>query len=241
MTRSSSCPSVFALQRFTLAGEDRGGDIGAHVSSCPDCQALARQHEQWGAEYISSPAARSLGQRLAELEGARSPQRDGSTRAKWAWLGSLAAAAALALTVTLSGDPHVSSDDAEVELLRPKGGAQLSLWVGDEGRVQSELDEGAVLSPGDRVQVVFGGTDQGFVAVFVTTPAGQLIRVHPATGVWAAALEPGAPAPLGPSFRLDEETGRYEVTVYFAETKFPTAPLVDPRGLVLTRRFEVRR
>jgi hypothetical protein len=147
------------------------------------------------------------------------------------------------------GKPDEAGSDGPLESLSPKGGVQLALFLGDEGQAGIQLGEAAVLSPGKRVQPTFAAPKSGFVALLLTTPAGVVVPLYPAGREQSAPLEAGAPAPLGPSFRLDEEVGTYRVTAYFSESSFSTKALVRrPKsekssfaGVVSTRKFEVRR
>jgi hypothetical protein len=137
-----------------------------------------------------------------------------------------------------------------MESLISKGGVQLTLWVGDEGEAGVQLGGSAVLRPGKRVQPTFAAPKSGFVALLLRTPAGVVVPLYPVGREQSAPLEAGPPAPLGPSFRLDEEAGTYQVTAYFSESIFSTKGLlvqhskpedVSFAGVVSTRKFEVQR
>jgi len=253
MTRPSLCPSRFALERFALAGEDPERSVAAHLSSCAACRSRVSELQELGQAYMSTPQALALRQALDAADANQASRRDRPSPAPWLWGGGLAAAAGLMLVVTLiSRGPSTGElrGSPQGEDLVPKGAAQLALWVGDEGHADAALGDASILHPGARVQPVFGAPTTGFVALLLTTPAGEVIQVHPAGGLDAAPVHAGAPAPLGPSFRLDDEVGAYRVTAYFAEKPFPTAGLSkadSPQGMVafsgrvLVRRFEVRR
>lgn len=259
MNRFAACPTSFALMRFALCPEEEPADsIASHVLTCAACQRAIAEHRALGQSYMSSPAARRLSQHLDELESRAPTRARPALRPLWAWSGALAAAASLALVVSVAsqhldlaqGDPPAAEPVGEpAALLSPKGQAQLSLWVGDEGVTPTVLGEAAVLRPADRIQPVFASPSQGFVALLLTTPAGQIIKLYPGDQEQSAPWAAQPPAPLGPSFRLDEERGSYRVTAYFSESTFTTTELLtgDPEGhaasfsgLVLVHRFEVR-
>ncbi len=264
MNHQSGCPSSFTLMRFALTREEPEAGLQAHVTTCPLCQEAIARERALGQSYMSSPAAQALRRQLDDMDR-RDATRTRPPRARvWAWSGGLAAAASLLLVVSLasrdggftSGDltgsgsgvrPKPSSSAGTA--LTPKGGPHLSLWIGEGEETSVELGEAPVLRPGQRVQPVFGTPTAGFVALFVTTPGGQVRQIYPASGAESAPLPAQPPGPLGPSFRLDEETGRYAVRIYFADSSFATEELSAHAlpekapsfaGLVLTRSFEVR-
>jgi|GEM_PF-3024717 len=261
MSRTSSCPSRLALERAGLSGEDPGGHVAAHLASCDVCRSLAQEQRAWGEAYMSSPAARALKQRLDDLDADRSKRPDRSGVWAWAAGGSLAAVATSMLVLTLTsrppssqqGRPRTSGHElggGQVDVLSPKGTAALSLWVGDGDQAGVELGATPILHPGDRVQPAFGAPDSGFVALLMTTPAGARIQVYPAGKEQAGPVQAQALAPLGPSFRLDDELGPYLVVAYFSDQAFSTTALLAQgsrpdhksfAGLVLVRPFEVRR
>lgn len=258
MTPSGTCPSRLALQRFASGEPDPESRVAAHLPLCNDCQRRVREYEEWGRAYVDSPAAHSLRQRLGDLE-AKAASRPGRTGSRlWAWGGALAAAAALALVLSVgprdpSGarlDPALAGEEGgQVDALSPKGAAQLVLWLGDEGQTSQRVGESSILHPGDRLQPGFGAPGRGFVALVLITPSGEAMQLHPLGQPQGAPLEARAPAPLGPSFRLDEELGAYRLVAYFSESGFSTVPLVARgsddaaafSGLVLLHRFEVAR
>ena len=256
MTRSSSCPSRFALERFALTGEDPERSVAAHLASCGDCRMRVSELQEQGQAYMSSPVALALRRKLDLADPAAPSRRERPRTAAWFWGGGLAAAAVLLLLVTsalrepvgeLPGGVHGATDG--VEDLTPKGAIEFGLWVGEEGHVDAALGESPVLHPGTRVQPVFGSPRKGYLALLLTTPGGEVIRLHPASSPDAAPVEAGPLASVGPSFRLDEEVGPYRVTAYFSETGFSVADLGQSAGQdeasfpghVLERRFEVGR
>lgn len=268
MTESSPCPSSFALQRFALrreegspeeAGPEEGklektGDaVRRHVSGCAACQRVISEHQAQGDAYMSSPSADALRQKLKGMEdgAARRTGRAGPP-VFWAWGGALAVAASVALVLSTAGREGIDelSSADPIESLTAKGSAQLTLWAVDEEETGVQLGEAAVLSPGKRVQPMFAAPSDGFVALVLTTPAGVVVPLVPAGREQSAPVVAGSPAPLGPSFRLDEEVGTYRVTAYFSESSFSTKglPVQHPKpeqssfaGTVSTRKFEVRR
>jgi hypothetical protein len=261
MTESSSCPSSFARLRFALDPQEVDDGVAQHVAECADCQRLVAEQQAQGDAYMSSPSADALRRQLSDLdEGAVARTGRAGPAPVWAWGGALAAAASLALVFSLAGRdeimdegpmsrPDEPSSGGPTESLRPKGGAQLTLWAGDEGEAGIQLGDSAVLRPGDRVQPTFAAPNNGFVALVLTTPAGVLVPLYPAGREQSAPLQAGPPAALGPSFRLDEEVGTYRVSAYFSESSFSTKKLQVQHakdeaafaGVVSTRKFEVRR
>lgn len=261
MTASSSCPSSLVLLRLALCPEEAEESIAQHVSGCADCRRRVAEQKAQGDAYASSPSADALRQQLKDLDDreVRPDRRAGPP--VWAWGGALAAAASLALFFSGAGQEGIVSEQhsvglpdepsfsAPLEPLSPKGGAQLGLWIEDGAEASVPLSESAVLHPGQCVQPTFGAPKSGFVALLLTTPAGVVVPLHPAGREHSAPLPAGPPVPLGPSFRLDEEVGTYQVTAYFSKASFSTKDLLaqDPKregsfaGVVSTRKFEVRR
>lgn len=256
---ANDCPSSWALQRFALCPRESDEVTAKHVATCARCQEFVAQLQAEGASYMSSPAADALQQRLVGLEAEGRPPSVGRGPRVWAWGGALAAAACLALFFSTSttertvGHPQVSILHGPLheqwDPLTPKGTAQLALWVGDQGEAQVELAESAVLHSGERVQPVFSAPKDGFVALLLTLPSGERIQLYPAELQQSAPVQASPRAPLGPSFRLDDEVGSYRVAAYFAESTFSTQVLLatdsaheEPtfQGLVLVRRFEVK-
>lgn len=239
----TGCPPAWALQRYAACPEEAEAGTAEHVAVCPRCQDFVAERRAEGAAYMRSPAADALRQRLAQAEGAKAVVV--RPRA-WAWGGVLAAAAAVAISFSSAGPEQADSDPRAVDGLNPKGMAQLALFVGDEGQAPSELEAPATLLPGTRLQPAFSAPKAGFVALVLTSPAGERVRLYPAGQEQSAPVEAGPSTPLGPSFRLDDEVGRYRVTAYFADESFPTQPLLGAaperfHGVVLTREFAVQR
>lgn len=262
MTASSTCPSSFALLRLATCPEEGDAHVAQHVAGCAACQRIVDEQEAQGDMYMSSPNADALKQQLSGLDEAAAPRsgRAGPSPV-WAWSGALAAAASLVLVFTMAGregiiggkpvsQPEEASFGEPTESLTPKGSVQLALWAGDEGEASLQLSESAVLGPGQRVQPTFAAPKKGFVALVLTTPAGVVVPLYPAGREQSAPVEAGPLAPLGPSFRLDEEVGIYRVTAYYSASVFSTKGLlvrhpkpedVSFSGVVSSQKFEVRR
>lgn len=259
MNEASDCPSSWALQRFALCPQESDETTAKHVATCARCQEFVAQRQAEGASYMSSPAADALQRRLVGLEAEGQPHSGAPGPRLWVWGGALAAAASLALFFSTSGTerngqhPQVSvppdPPHEQLDPLMPKGTAQLALWVGDQGEAQVELAESAVLHSGERVQPVFSAPRDGFIALLLTLPSGERVQLYPAELQQSAPVQASPRAPLGPSFRLDDEVGSYRVAAYFAEASFSTQALLvtdsaheEPtfHGLVLVRRFEVK-
>lgn len=259
MTDTSSCPSSFALQRFALCPDEASESVEQHVGGCTTCQHFVREQRAQGDAYMNSPRAEALRQ---ALDTATERRTDGGSSSVWAWSGALAVAASLALVLSLTGlegilgggqtvstTDDVDSVEPNGDALQPKGSVQLALWVEDETKAGIQLGEPALLRPGQRVQPTFGAADDGFVALLLTTPGGVVVPLYPAGREQSAPYKAGPSAPLGPSFRLDDEVGAYRVTAYFAASSFSTKELQsgEPKpearsfsGVISTRKFEVR-
>lgn len=170
-------------------------------------------------------------------------------RVAWAWGGALAAAASLLFFFSTSGPSPQDVEPSAPDVLTPKGTAELTLWIEDEQGEAKRLPEAAVLKPGARVQAMFTAPGPGFVALLIASPSEEQTQLYPVDGDQSAHVAAGSGTPIGPSFRVDEETGRYRITAYFSEEGFSTRSLLTEEGAhktlpftgqILTHNFEVQ-
>jgi hypothetical protein len=194
MTKPSSCPSEFALERWRfgeLAASEEERQLVTHVASCPTCR--ARQ-----AELAASEQPR-LDTEQIWVRSSGPPVRKPWWSAR-RWQGAVLAAAAVALLIFL---PRPKTPDTLT-----KGAAwQLAVIAkARDGRVL-RVDPGASLSPGDQLRFeVATSWPRGDVALVMLDSAGKVTQLAPA-GEGAVSVAGGKRTLLDEAVELDGVLG----------------------------------
>jgi hypothetical protein len=217
-----TCPSSWALERILLDEAGVAADVRAHSESCELCQAELERRRQVGSEFMTSSAAREL---ASKLVGERPPR-------KVAPLWGLAAMAALAVVGAISLLPRAR--DPVVSDLTPKGESQLGLWVERSGANVLLTEPVPELQVGDRLQAEVATQRASWLVLLLVDPSGDVVPIV-GEGGGAMRVEAGSPGALGPSFRLDDERGRYRLLLFRAEGPFEVE--VARRSAVSGERF----
>lgn len=146
--------------------------------------------------------------------------------------GALAAALVLAVVRSGGADGGLSpSDDiAAMASIRTKGGASSGLFVQDARGVRA-LDTtgaaagaaGALVHPGDTLQVAVTSSSPVFVAVLSHDAQGQVSRYVVAADDALVAVAPGRNVPLPGATVLDDVLGNETVAVFLCERATVTA------------------
>lgn len=188
--------SNFALDRLIAGTGDvaMNAKVKAHLEHCSSCRERHRTLEEDRARFAPDAALLERLAGPAQAEAKVIPFR-ARARLVQGLVPALAAAALLFVVTRRPGDETAT-----------KGGAIYEVFVKDANGTRA-VTRGAVVHPGDVVQVTRTGTSAGFVGLYCVDGAGSFTRFIPQDGQQLAAIQAGAQVALPQSIQLDDTPG----------------------------------
>jgi hypothetical protein len=210
-TSPDGCLSDYRRDKL-IAGELPAADAQAarvHLTACDPCAARVRQAEADAARFgTDAPRWETIAAAGATVR----PRR----RARMIGYGALAAAACVALVVTLTR-PGDGPDT------RTKGSARIGFFV-KRGDATWAGKPGEVVRPGDTVQLTYSVSAPSYLAVVSADDAGNVQILYP-DGLQAAPVPAGQEQLVPQSTILDAVTGIERVVALFCADPIDLAPV----------------
>jgi len=215
MTKPSSCPSEFTLERWRfgeLAASEQERRIIDHVAGCPACRA----HQ---AALAASEQPRQDTEQIWARATDAGREEPGSRRRGRLWQGTALAAAAAAVAL-------FAFRDKTPDVLAKGVAWQLGVIAkAHDGRV-THVDSGAVLAPGDRLRFqVATSRPTGHIALVMLDSAGKVSRLAP-VGTSSLAVPGGKRVLLDETVELDGVLGRERIVLVGCDRPIPVEEVV---------------
>ena len=205
MTKESTCPSEFALERLRfgeLTGSPEEGQLTAHLAGCPTCRQRRDILAQAESPILDTSAIWARG--TARRGEAAQPSRSWF-RPRWA-IGSLLGASAVAAVALLV--PRPATD------ITTKGSAaKLGVIAKRLDGTTTRIESGARLSPGDRLRFeVFSRLPRVSIAIVMVDSTGAVTRLAPRQGT-SLSIAGGQRILLDEAVELDGALGPEEIVL----------------------------
>lgn len=216
LSKGASCITDFTFDRWYArelsAAHER--DLQAHLESCAHCSLRCEQLErQRAAFHRRAPDWQSFAARRAPAP-ARTPR--GLWRgSRWALLGGLAAAAALALFV-------LPTEQERTPAVRSKGKASIGFYVKHGEQVRRGAS-GERVRPGEVVRFIYSTEQRAYFALLHADAARASVYFPSATH--ASLVAPGREVALDFGIRLDPMLGAERVYGLFCGEPVALEPL----------------
>jgi hypothetical protein len=215
-------PTDLDALQLEVVAPGRRTALLAHVDGCDACREARAAHAADSQEFLEEVAPRTFPAVLRQIVAENAPRRPQGK--VWAWpllLVGVAAAFALWLRPAVLPERAPAPAVASKPDVGIKGGGRMHVYVKRGGHV-FEIDDGAVLAPGDAVRFFVDPSGLDHLVVGSVDGAGKASIYFPHEGERSARVEPARRLEVPNSVVLDDAPGPERLFAVFSRAPLST-------------------